>query len=303
MTRKQRREYAELHRRVMNRMETPFIKPIYNALRSQILAFTDVLKSSSIDHARSQIDRVLINTELVKPITDLYRTFGFYQARKTTREINASAREPVREKKAGFGINEELLAEIIRYLKENLLVKAVLPITATTRKDILDMLEKGITEGWGVDRIARELERPDFLMWRARMIVRTESLFAMQYGQKVAANKSRWETESEWIAANDHRTRHGHREVDGKKVDEGKRFKVNRYRQKKGVYYLIGFDLMLGPGDPHAHADNVINCRCSLATAAKRDVNGRLVPKKVGNSRISVILPKDVFKPTQIITV
>lgn len=305
MTAKQRREYSELHRRVIKRMESPFIKPVYEALRSQILAFTEVLKNSTVEHARQQIDRVLINTELAKPITDIYRTFGFYMARKTTRQINQSAKIRVKapEKKAGFGVDELLLAEIIRFLKENLLVKAVFPITATTRRDILAMLEKGITEGWGVDRIAKELERPDFLLWRARMIVRTESLFAMQYGQQTAIKSSRWETESEWIAANDHRTRHSHREVDGKKVDEGKRFKVNRYRPSKGINILIGFDLMLGPGDPHAHADNSINCRCCLATVAKRDANGRLIPKKVVNSRISVILPQDVFKPSQVITI
>lgn len=305
MTAKQRREYSELHRRVIKRMESPFVWPVYEALRSQILAFTEVLKTSTIQHARQQIDRILINTELAKPITDLYRTFGFYMARKTATQINQSAKIRVKapEKKAGFGVDELLLAEIIRFLKENLLVKAVLPITATTRRDILAMLEKGITEGWGVDRIARELERPDFLLWRARMIVRTESLLAMQYGQRTAIKSSRWETESEWIAANDHRTRHSHREVDGKKVDEGKRFKVNRYRSSKGLNILIGFDLMIGPGDPHAHADNRINCRCSLATVAKRDANGRLIMKKQTPSRIAVVMPGDIFTPHTSITV
>lgn len=305
MTPKQRREYSELHRRVLKRMEAPHVKPVYDALHSQILSFTHVLRTSTIEHARQQIDRVLINTELVKPITDLYRTFGFYMARKTTREINRSARERImpKEQKAGFGNNDPLTDEIIKYLKENLLTKAVFPITETTRRDILAMLEKGIKEGWGVDRIAFELERPDFLLWRARMIVRTESLFAMQYGQKTAAKQSKWETESEWIAANDHRTRHSHREVDGKKVDEGKRIKVNRYRSKKAVNILIGFDMMLGPGDPHAHADNVINCRCSLVTVAKRDANGRLIVKRRTPSRVSVIMPGNVFTPHTSITI
>jgi hypothetical protein len=299
MTPQQRREYSELHRRVMIRMGSRFVRPIYDALRGQVLAFTHVLKTSTVDHARQEIDRVLINSGLVKPLTDLYRTFGYYQARKTTREINVSTRVREPEKKAGFGFNEEILAEIIRFLRESLLVKAVLPITETTRKDILNLLIKGQQEGWGVDRIAFELERPDFLLWRARMIVRTESLFAMQYGQKIAAKKSRWETESEWIAANDHRTRHAHREVDGKRVDEGKRFAVPIYKKR----VRVGTDYMLGPGDPQASAGNVINCRCSLRTVAKRDNKGNLIPKKVGNSRISVILPNERFKPHTVITI
>jgi uncharacterized protein with gpF-like domain len=121
------------------------------------------------------------------------------------------------------------------------------------------------------------------------MIVRTESLKAMQYGQRTAQTNSRWQTQSEWIAATDHRTRHSHRDVDGDKVDEGDRFKVAIFRGK----IQMGFDMMLGPGDPHASAGNVINCRCTLATTAKRDRNGRLVAK----SNISVLLPGETFRP------
>lgn len=268
-------------------MGMPFVRLIYQALRSQVLPIAEIVRTSSIEHARQEVDRTLFNTELVKPITELYRTFGFYSARKTTREINRSVRQPQPEKKAGFGFNEELLQEIIRFLRENILSNVVIPITQTTRKDILAMIEKGQTEGWGADRIAYELERPDFPLWRARMIVRTESQFAMQYGQQTASDKSRWQTEKEWIAANDHRTRHAHRDVDGVKVDNGKKFRVPIYKGRA----VIGHDFMLGPGDRTATAGNVINCRCTMVTVAKRDKDGRLVPKKVGNSRISVILP------------
>lgn len=297
MTPNQRRIYSELHIRATKRLGSPFITRIYNALHQQVIAFTTILQSSTIDHAKHELDRYLINTNLTTPITDLYKTFGVYQFNKTTRQINGSIKKT--EKKAGSGDNPELLAEIIRYLRENILTKAVVPITQSLRKAILEKLIIGEREGWGVDRIARELESPDFLLWRARMIVRTESLMAMQFGQKAATKQSKWETESEWIAANDHRTRHAHRDVDGQTVDEGKKFKVPKY--KKNV--IIGYDYMAGPGDPTASAGNVINCRCSMATVAKRDVNGRLIPKKVGNSRISVILPNEVFKPSQLITV
>lgn len=54
-----------------------------------------------------------------------------------------------------------------------------------------------------------------------------------------------------WIATLDNRTRHEHRLLDGQRVDVGKKFHVEGYE--------IEF-----PGDPHAAAEMVYNCRCTL---------------------------------------
>lgn len=279
-------------------MERPFIKRIYEALQSQIKHFTAALREQGIDQARHNIEKILINDSLIEPLRDLFKTFGAYSIRQTQASINKSARFKPTEKKA-FGIDPVLLAAIIDYLKRYLLIKVVIPITETTRKQILDALINGTEQGWGADKIAMELESAELTRARALMIVRTESLKALFLGSQSAVTESRWQTETEWIAANDHRTRHSHRDVDGNKIDEGKRFAVPIYR--KG--FIIGYDFMLGPGDPVATAGNVINCRCSKVTIAKRDDKGRLIPKKVGNSGISVILPQERFQPSQIITI
>jgi hypothetical protein len=281
-------------------MSAKYVRGILIALKEQVASFTAVLRSSNINHARHEIDRTIINSSLIKPISDLYKDFGAMMFRRTANEIKRSAKiSVVKERKAGFGINEEQILEIITFLRERLLINSIIPITETLRKSILAELIIGQESGLGVDEIARKLESPEFLLWRARMIVRTESLIAMEYGRKAATRQSKFETESEWIAANDHRTRHAHRDVDGVKVDEGKRFKVPKY--KKNI--IVGYDLMTGPGDPTASAGNVINCRCTMATTAKRDAGGRLITKKIGNSRISVILPGQQRSRLPIITI
>lgn len=261
-------------------MEKPFYPKIAKAIHAQILQATTILRDKGYHAAKIANEKILLNERLIKPLKEIYAVFGMYMARRTTREINASAKI---EQKAGFGNDEELLAEIIAYLNQFILNRAVIPITQTTRDIILEKLIEGEEQGLGAEEIARELESAELTIERARLIVRTEALKAMQYGQRVSSSKSRWMTESEWIAAHDARTRDSHRLVDGETVPEGGRFKVAIFQ--KGIQ--IGFDLMAGPGDPHASAANVCNCRCTLVTVAARDKNGRLIQK----SNNSVLLP------------
>lgn len=283
MNQQQRKEFAAKHQRAMNRMESPFHKPIARAIHQQILDIIEALKLHGITAAFAKNEMYMVNHHLKTPIENIYKVFGLYMARRTTREINKSARH---EEKAGFGIDFEFLKEIIAYLQQYVFNRVILPITQTTRDLILKKLIEGEEKGWGVDQIVRELELPDMTVSRARTIVRTESLKAMEFGQKVAGANSRWQYVSEWIAARDHRTRHSHRIVDGEQVDEGTRFAVPIFKGN----IQIGVDLMKGPGDPQASAGNVINCRCTLVTVAKRDKNGRLVLKNPTNSNISLVL-------------
>lgn len=275
-------------------MERKFITPVFKAIYAQVKQVAAALRSGGMTDATTVIDKMIVNEGIAEPVKAMYRLFGAWSAYKTRVQINKSVRSRT-EVKAAFGVNEELLAEIIRYLEERIFEKVVFPITQTNRRLILEFITKGFGQGWGADKIAFELERPDFSLARARLIVRTESQIAMSYGRDVAKKHSRWETESVWIAANDHRTRHSHRVVDGDRVDEGKRFAVPRMKGK----VQIGVDMMLGPGDPSASAGNVCNCRCTMVTVAKRDESGKLISKR----NISVILPGAFVNSGQIITV
>ena len=268
-------QYSAKHIRRMKLFERQHLKAIAKTLQAQIKPVVATLKAKGIEAAINSLDTIQINSHLAKPIRDIYSTAGLYFANKTIHDL----RQAIKEQKAGFGFNEEFLREILTYFARYLLNEAVLPISETTRLQILSVLNYGMQQGWGVDKIAQELESPDFTLWRARLIVRTESNKAMNYGQRLGESKSEWESEKTWIAANDHRTRHSHRVVDDVTIDFKDRYHVPIYRSVGKIQMQLGVDLMTGPGDVHASAGNVCNCRCTLAFRAKRDANGRLIRK------------------------
>lgn len=43
--------------------------------------------------------------------------------------------------------------------------------------------------------------------------------------------------------------------------------------------YNVGGEQLEFPGDPNGSPENTINCRCFSEVVAKRDDNGRLIPK------------------------
>ena len=266
-------DYSAKHIRRMKLFERQHLKPVYNALEKQINPVVSILRKQGIEQAQASLDTVEINAYLAPPIRDIYKTVGLYFANKTIWDLQQSAKQ---EQKASFGFNDEFVRDILAFFNQYLLNQAILPISETTKNQILQVISEGIQKGWGADKIAMALESPELLLWRARLITRTESNKAMNFGQRLGESKSEWESVKTWIAANDHRTRHAHRLVDGITVDFTQRFLVPIYKGK----LQAGVDLMTGPGDVHASAGNICNCRCTLAFAAKRDENGRLIRKK-----------------------
>ena len=70
------------------------------------------------------------------------------------------------------------------------------------------------------------------------------------------ANEMGIETQKQWLATLDSRTRHWHRELDGVAVDNDKPFE-NEYGE------------IMYPGDPTAEPGNIYNCRCTLIACIK----------------------------------
>lgn len=90
---------------------------------------------------------------------------------------------------------------------------------------------------------------------RALTIARTEVIPAANFGSLVqlqAAGFSDDECLKEWLATDDQRTRQAHRDADGQRVPLNQLF-------------VVDGDHLRVPGDPAGRAENVINCRCSVA--------------------------------------
>ena len=275
-----RREYSDTNKSQLNRFERSYLRRLYNALHVQVMGFVDILEERGLDAAMRQLDRYLVNDKVGNVVSDLYIEAGLFFARKTYREI----RKSIKEKAADFGFNEDWTQAILEYLTTHRL-QNVANITDETKEQILGVLDKAVKEGWGIEKIAAELKSSELLVWRARRIARTELAKAAYAGRKASEDTNDFETEKEWIAANDHRTRDSHRLVDGEVIDSEARFQVPK---NKG-----GYDMMEGPGDPKASIENIVNCRCSMAVRAKRDRNGNLIPKA---KRVTIIEP-GLFNP------
>lgn len=269
MTQKERKEYIAKYNRRIKLFERQYTKPIYHAVRSQILDFTADIKENGLDDATKRMEMVLMNPRIGIIVKDLYKVVGVYAANAELREINASAKQL-----KGFGFNLEWIADLVNYFKDYLLTKTVIPITDHIKNEMRRVLILGQNNGWGIEQIIRNLEAPDLVLWRARMIARTEIGKAAFKGRQLGESKSEFELVREWIAAADHRTRHSHWAVDGDKVEPGQEFTVPVYKGKT----RIGEEQMEGPGDPKASLGNIINCRCKTSARVKFE-NGRAVRK------------------------
>jgi hypothetical protein len=269
MTAKERQAYSQAYTNQMNRLEKKFIRRVYNALVSQVQQFIEDMQTNGLQSAKGRLYVSIAGNEQIGPvIQDIHKEAGLYFGKKTYYEIRRSARRKI--EKAGFGLSEEWLAAIIAFFKDEYF-SLVQQISDTTKEQIFRVLSKAAEEGLSNDDIVKQLIAPEINAARARLITRTELNKGAFAGRKIAEMDSEWEVEKEWISAHDHRTRHSHRAVDGDVVDVNGKFAV---ATPKG-----GTDYMEGPGDPTASAANVCNCRCSSATRAKRDENGRLIPK------------------------
>lgn len=311
MNLKQRRIYESLNDIKRKRLEKLFMAKTFKVLRSFNRGIGNILVERGIEAARVALNKTVIDTTIGEVIKNMYRVVGISYAIATYREVQRSARSgikgryPNRMKLIGpsgvpggqINFNEKWSRDILEYFRMYLIDKAVVPITLESKAIISAILDRGTKEGWTIERMAKELETDKLLLPRARLIVRTETAKAAYYGRRLGAQDSGFETEKEWIAAMDSRTRHSHRDVDGEMVEFNGRFNVAIYRGR----VLIGHEMLRGPGDPEASAANVCNCRCTESYAAKRDQNGRLIRKPV--TRVSIIQPGSFNRPITTITI
>lgn len=239
---------------IRNRMTKQFAPRVYAALQSQIKAAVDAVKTKGILAAQGNIHGDVLNTEIGGVVTDLYRAAAVQALKKYRPNIKA------------FGIDLDLVAQVLDYFKKFLLEKVILPISDTTRNRIDEILQEAVKDGWTVDQAVKELEDTDILRNRAMMIVRTETIRALNFTQLAAADSEDVEMDKQWIAIEDSRVRksHSHAGVDGQRVAIDEPF-------SNGLMF---------PGDPAGSAKETINCRCTLGYFARRDFEGNLIPKK-----------------------
>lgn len=132
------------------------------------------------------------------------------------------------------------------------------------KKQIRASVTSGILQGKSVGKIASDLQN------RIAEMNRTSAVRAARTAVTGAENAGRMDSykaasdmgikvRKRWVATKDGRTRHAHRRLDGQTVDWNESFASELGK----IRY---------PGDPRAKPANVYNCRCSLRTVEKPEM-------------------------------
>ena len=255
MTTNERNNIITGYERRLKALRKMFGPKIFAALQDQVKQYRNSGDLESISFAR-----------MAKTIEALYKQAG-------TAEAAIEYRRWKNVKAAGFGFNPKWTAEILEYFRTNLLDKAVLPITAYTKKIIRLVLEEAAVQGLGAEETARYILRRTTDMNRNRVnrIVRTESVRAMNIGSMVGANESKIVLDKIWITARDERVRGSHRRLDNNRFNDGEPIDMADVFPNGCAF----------PGDPNGSGKETIQCRCRLGFVARRDAQGRIVRREV----------------------
>ena len=144
-------------------------------------------------------------------------------------------------------------------LLDNLGARADEALSAAVREPVATAMANAYREGDTIVEAARAIRAAvnDAKVWQAVMLARTD-LIGIANGSSLlqaralnAAAPTPIITTKKWLATNDNRTRHTHREADGQEVPIDARFSV-------------GNSQLDYPGDPHGSDSEVINCRCTV---------------------------------------
>jgi uncharacterized protein with gpF-like domain len=148
--------------------------------------------------------------------------------------------------------NDLFLSKVEQYIGTWALNNSEL-ITATTMKQLRNLISDGQVEGLGNKEIAKNIRAkiPSISNVRANTIARTETHSAAGYANESAAIATGLNLKKEWVAFIDGREREAHAEADGQVVNRDEEFTVD------------GEQLQYA-GDPSGSAGNIINCRCVI---------------------------------------
>jgi Phage Mu protein F like protein len=276
MNRTERRKYAKSTERKNRKWESIFFPKVQRAIKQEISSLIEYMKANGVNSAPFYFDQNLSNGKLTEAVQDLYKRVGVDRANEVTRLLRAEV-----VVKKGFGFNQLWVNFILDYFRQHLVQYITYGAVQTMREYFLPLISQAITDGKSFAEISREIEESGFARYQAARIVRTEVNGASNLGTRAAGETYQYQTQKEWISANDNRVRgkdpkdHAdHWNLDGQMVDFNQPFTD----PDNGVE-------LMQPGDPKAkgsrrdRAATVINCRCTHALVPKRDASGRLIKK------------------------
>ena len=178
---------------------------------------------------------------------------GENEAQRLIDVTTKHADKSIRKRLIGYIKRDNDLFGTIKWSEEDLLERtftASQQTLARVSRDINKIITKGYTDGKGINVVANMLTRrfDQLETWEARRIARTEIHNSHNQGVMRIYNEVGVEY-TQWIAADDDRTRDSHAEINGEIIAMGETY-------SNGLAY---------PGDTSGDIEEWINCRCSNA--------------------------------------
>lgn len=227
----------------ITRKELKYRKLYARALSLQIAPVLRVARDQGAAAAMGQIDLLVHADPLANTYRQMLRDVG---AAESYRYRNMLLRR--KEVEPGW---LDYFDQFIMPVMWERTAKKVTRITSNTREILRGTIQNGINEGWGIDKIARELR--DMVSTRARTIAQTEVISASNQAAYAGAESAGIRYKKFWSTSGLQNIRASHIQaeadsyaVDG--IDPHARFSNG----------------LMHPGDPEGPADEVVNCRCSL---------------------------------------
>lgn len=240
MTTAERKAYHFKWDRFQKRFERIYTTKFKAALKEQIIqqAYKGFITSATI----------------YEVLLDLYRTVGplwAHQTQLSVKRQQAKARMPM-------GFNERIVELMRQYYGIDLLQDSE-KITTYTREVIRNVLSDAALSGASINDIVRALSsNSELSTMRARRIARTEVVTSANGAAIIQAQETGVPMNKVWLAVNDKRTRHSHRNVDNQTVPLDTPFNVNGTQMMQpGVRDQ--------PNGLKVPASEVVNCRCTVA--------------------------------------
>lgn len=248
------RQFAKRHKKI----EDEFIPKMDKVVSNEIQKAADYFRKNG------NLSMRLDSMAMYEVLKELYKKSAFSEAAIYYNKLK-------NKKYLGLGQNEAWNKVVETYLLQHNVFNTVERINETTKKELLKIISDGIQRGDSIDMIVKTISENDIPLKRARLIVRTESVGAMNLGGMMGAISTGIIYQKKWVTAQDHRVR------GTKKTDQFSHVVLNDTLIDMDKAFNNGENIKF-PGDKTGtSAGNFCNCRCCMTYVAKRDANGRIM--------------------------